>query len=324
MRNDTRPLGLATIFFAACALALAGCGHTSTTSATLGRAEFEFLAGGGVAPQSQQYLFTATQELTRRCMSAHGYRYYPAKMAAPPRAIALDNELTFDGKAPAEAPQLAERQAKGYGVYESFTEAHAPEGREAPENDVYVRSLPPTQQEQYMRTLDGDSSQRATGHPPGGPAYSYVTGGCTGQVDREIYGSAQAANSIVTTPQAIRLQLVNATEADPAVIRATGAWSRCIAQKTGREFTNPPAIVNWLSRQYSRGGPSATLRDTEIELAVADTRCAYSGRLAQTYSTTFRRRADHLPPSLQGALLAMLEQNRKAAQRAQAILAAER
>lgn len=322
MRNDTRPLGIATVVAAVCALALAGCGHTGE-SATLGRAEFEFLAGGGVAPQSQQYLFTATQELTRRCMSAHGYRYYPAKMAAPPRAMALDNELTFDGRAPAEAPQLAERRAKGYGVYESFTE-RAPEGHEAPENDVYVRSLSPSQQERYMRTLEGDPSQRATGHPPGGPAYSYVTGGCTGQVDREIYRSAQTANSIVTTPQAIRLQLVNAAEADPAVVKATGAWSRCIAQKTGREFTNPPAILNWLSRQYSREGPSATLHDTEIELAVADTRCAYSSRLAQTYSATFRRRADHLPSSLQGALLAMLEQNRKAAQRAQAILAAER
>ncbi len=300
---------------------IAGCGGSGHSATALDGAQFTFLAEGGTVPQDQQYLFAANQELVRRCMTAKGFQYTPAHLAPPPPLAAANNELNADGRAPSETSQILQREKVGYGIYESF-QPHAEQGGQptTPANDAYVRTLPPAKQALYMHALRGDASQRAQATPPGGPSYTYATGGCLARVESELYGSPSIANAIVATPQAVRGQLVAATESDPSVVTEKLAWSRCFQHATGRSFANPPAVESWLSRQYASQGTTTALRRLEISLATSDTRCAYKIGLAQGYAATFRRRADHLSPALQGTLLSLLEDDKNATRRAQRIL----
>lgn len=301
--------------------AATGCGGSLNGTRSLNSSEFAFLAGGGVIPQDQQYLFSATQQLIHQCMTARGFRYIPAHLATASPLAAANNELTTDGQAPSESVQLLQRERVGYGIYETFLpKTSSSEESTTPPNDLYVRALTPATQERYMQALEGSPSQRAQASPPGGPAYTYVTGGCIGRVDSELYGSPAVANSIVATPQSIRLQVISETQSNPTVVGEKLAWSKCMAAITGRDFADPPAVESWLDSQYSHAGPATALRHLEIALATADTRCAYKTGLAQGYAFTFRRLANHLSPSLQGTLLSLLEQDRSATRRAQSIL----
>jgi hypothetical protein len=317
----TRAPALLAVLLMPLVASVVGCGSSGGSSSALNNAQFAFLAEGGTVPQAQQYLFAATQELTRRCMTAKGFQYIPAHMAPPQPLAAANNELNANGRAPSESVQLLQREKVGYGIYESLLPYAKQNGEaSAPANDIYVRTLSSARQKQYMISLEGEPSQRAQATPPGGTPYTYVTGGCLARVNSELYGSPGVANAVVSTPQAVREQLVTATESDPSVVAEKLSWSRCIQQSTGHSFANPPAVAGWLSRQYSARGVTTGLRRLEISLATADTRCAYTTGLAQGYAATFRHRADHLSATLQGTLLLLLEDDKKAALRAEVIL----
>jgi hypothetical protein len=67
---------------------------------------------------------------------------------------------------------------------------------------------------------------------------------------------------------------------------------------TGHAWTDENALINGLGNDYR--GPTARM------LAVADAKCAYSTRQAQTFAAAFRQAANHLPSNIQTELRFLL------------------
>jgi hypothetical protein len=280
---------------------LSGCGGAGVpASRGLTAAEFNFLAGNDAVAAGGAFLFRAQQTWTQRCMEQRGFRYIAQQQASLSPATIAENELTASGRAPAEATVLAARERSGYGIYDGRPGSSTNETGTPPtvtEENSYVQSLSPTGQQRYLM------SDRI----------------CIMSALRTIYGGKRIADSITNTPQSIRTTLLTATQTNPRVVAATKRWSECFLAATGHQFANPAAVPNWLS---SPGVLQTTVafRSLEIRMAVADARCDYSSRLAQTYSRVFRERADHLTAGEEGELLSTLSERQRAITRAEAAL----
>lgn len=329
MFDTTRYRWVAALALAMAVVALSGCGGSgSAASSPLSTAELDFLLGEG-SHQSQEYLFYAEQELNKRCMNARGFEYHipnlrPSEIAefggGPKNA---ESVLTATGKGPDEALELAKRRSVGYGLYKEFTSAKTPGYNPQQAGQEYYRSLSAARKQEFQDAMNGNQSQSAEAHPAGGgPAYTFDNSksGCLVQGQDQLYGSAALAQSVSQTPQSIRQHLVIATQTDPKVEAKVAAWSRCVQSATGLSFANPEVIEGYLQKRYEKEGVTPAVIELERRVAVKDAECSFSTGMVQTYAATFLRRADAMPESLRGELIALMEHERSAFARAKAIL----
>jgi len=311
------------------AVALAACGaahEDASRAASLGpyrpitTAEFNVIANGGIAPQEEQFLYAAQQDFVKRCMQAHGFKYYIGEPPAPLAALADTYLDTPTGQPPPEAQNLAARAQYGYGFYYAHTTSPVARngGVGVEEQEKYLHSLSHAESVRWSVAM-GEYSRVVTLQVGDGRVVQFTTGGCHGRAQTLVYGSPRAAELVIAVPETIASTLLTAVTAAPSVVRTTAAWSRCIDKTVGRVFATPAAMSQWVGDQYS-GGATLTLRSLEIRYAVADGRCQYSSGLAQAYSATYRTLANHLPASEAGALLAVTADAQAAAARAKQLV----
>ncbi|MEV5108005.1 hypothetical protein ACFQ7G_39075 [Streptomyces massasporeus] len=115
--------------------------------------------------------------------------------------------------------------------------------------------------------------------PPTGKALTVIAGtgsptevngvrvparGCAGEAEREIVGSGRLGSSDLA--QDLNGESFTATKADPRVVKAFRAWSRCMKER-GHAYPDPLAVMN--DKRFQGNTPAPP----EIEVATADVAC---------------------------------------------------
>ena len=289
------------------ALVLSACGSGSTKDSAKARPltspQLQFLIANGQGPDVPA-LGEAQEILLRNCMKRHGLRYYTAPLQTTPESSAGD---IATGEGQNEAAELAKRRESGYGIFDRLVKSQntgdAEESiKQTRPNDYYVMHLSQSAQSHYMRVFSGGASD-----------------GCIGAAERQLYGSVSSARE-VTSNVSVRQSVINSTQADPRVIAASNRWRTCFQKAAGKRFQSSNAVQDWLVAQYQHKGTTRAMRDLEIRFAVADTRCAFSSRLASVYTTVFDHYADHLTAQQEGLLLSLYGVEKRALGRAKRIL----
>jgi len=304
-----RPSGL--VYVVALALAgpglLAGCGKPAALSARfpqrasvkLPGLAFSILTDTGPAPSIQVKLDNAIEVLTKRCMQARRLKYYVTLESFPSPAGLF--EFPAYGS-------LAEREVTGYGDYTAArrqaddsrgrNSAHLSEVRE----DVYIRSLSSRARARYYQNFWGSPSDVESVTLPGGARAQIQRGGCRGMAARVLYGSVTHYLLATTGASAVTSELIRAVRSAPRFVSAMHSWSKCMASH-GFRYPDPFTAKDYFAAQYWKHGPSLTLRNQEIAVAVADWKCAKKAALVPVTTAAQDEQAGRLGKSLEGVLL---------------------
>lgn len=294
------------------AAVVVGCGGAVTarhwrpfaTDGALTAPDFVLVAAAGPTPMERPVMSTAESRLTKRCMMAAGFRFYPgAPLAESPVRRAIDL-YTVSGRPAPERVQLAARRRYGYGLFALATpsgEAAASGGINARRDAKYVAALTPTRRRAYETALYGRRTMRGTVTVEGANV-AYATAGCHALTTRKLYGSDRAAAVMLATAEGTFRMLNKRINSNRHIAYRITSWSRCVHAASGRRFTDPNAIVSWLRHRYAITGPTGGIHRLETRLSLIDGRCQYKTRLAQDYSATFRRLANHLSGSAAAAV----------------------
>lgn len=151
-------------------------------------------------------------------------------------------------------------------------------------NAEYVAALSPVEREAYSAALEGDQPEPE----PGKEAewtYAWEQNGCTGQATYEVYlGGAVGEQFAALKDEASAVW--GQAMADPAAVAARAAWDVCLVDAGYPRFVERFDAEDWISEQANalQAGPDgewvptdpealADLRQTEIDLALADLDC---------------------------------------------------
>jgi hypothetical protein len=303
------PTVLALVTLSACGGMQADSDHATASSVAhvhvnLGSPEYLFLVGSTTHTPQELFLYTATQTLIQRCMTAHGLRYFPSALAVSASPPLTAYTLTGTGLPPQEATVVAYDQVNGLDLSSPEFSASGPST--APKNDQYVTGLAPPVREAYLKVLLGTTNETQAVPLPRGNSYTEPTGhgGCHGEALAKVYGSQTTYNNVTYVPQTIRLSVISTAEANPRVLSTTSAWQTCMTHATHQVFSKPGDIRRAVLARRADHNGSAQLRSEEVTLAVSDTMCAYHSGLADAYASAVRSGFESLTPSEYGALVA--------------------
>jgi hypothetical protein len=193
----------------------------------------------------------ARRVLIHGCMQRLGYSY-PPLVTSPPAGPSTWNERRYGVADPA----MAARYGYGLGARDPATHPARP--------DETGANAPTTAQ---VHALDGTAS-KANGVP-------VPSGGCTGQANQQLTGTASPTE--LDVPQQLSAAGFNQSSRDPAVVRATAAWSRCM-KTSGYTYASPldpPGDPRW------GGSPLSS----QIAAATADVACKRRTNLVGVWFT---------------------------------------
>ena len=275
----------------ACLGVVAGCGSDPASNASSKEKTFEEALGMDEA--SQQAREAKVQEAVRTCMKAEGFDYIPVDPEQFGRVMRFGGA---DG-----AVDLKERKKSGYGIttgFQSKRRATPAQGQDP--NQKIREALSAADKKAYDTALMGAAAaeQRADGSA-GGVRVIRRAGDSTEAgppQDQGCFGKAQA--SVPDGPREFQAELDELREravADPRIIEAERSWAACMADRGYTDFEKPDDAPQYVMgkmdtlmgaepqgdgvTKFAIGGDDidqaalATLRDEEIDIAVADGTC---------------------------------------------------
>lgn len=244
-------------------------------------AEAKLLFSAGGSPAEKARLSNAVELLIQRCMVGRGFTYFPS-YATSSRSSGADDPLpefpSYSG--------IAARRANGYGLYASAVKAAAAKrasGRHSvisPET-AYANAMSPSKRYGYYDSLFGRPGQTIVINPAGGIIITARSGGCRAEAVTQLYGSVRSYIYAVDGAPLIHEFFINQVDATPTFKAEMRRWAACM-QTAGFTFPTPDAAVNDLAHQYSKYGPTSSLRRRETSIAVADQVCATRVALIET------------------------------------------
>lgn len=227
------------------------------------------------AVQQQQEI----EELTAACMAEEGFEYVPVDQS---------QNMYFDD-------DMEERNteewvaANGWGMVqtqEDMKEQQAQAEEYVDPNQPYVESLSPSEQEAYWATLYGAPPSEEELNDDGSYEYSWETAGCQGAANHEVQGDSywedERFAGLVEDMNALWEDLPK----QPEIVELNQKWSECMADagypdlklRQDAQMSISDEMNAFWEGQETPEGPSdeqlAELKDREIELALADFRCA--------------------------------------------------
>ncbi|MFN0147308.1 MAG: hypothetical protein ACKVT1_12420 [Dehalococcoidia bacterium] len=205
----------------ASALALGGCGGGGGNSEEVSLSDRIF--GSSESFRSDEL---KVQAGVKQCMEAQGWKYTPIDPAA---GSVLNIDFGSESFVKENGYGVTTLYGKGFG---GFTAAADP-------NAAYLESLKPADREAYQEALYGELPEPA---PTGGVAVSgfagFAASGCLGEANKAIRGDlAEPDPKLFDKLQELETRI----HADPRLVKATGAWSACMA-KQGFTYRDEDAV----------------------------------------------------------------------------------
>ncbi len=275
--------GFASVWLGAivAAAAVAGCAAGGEGSA---RGEGRQVGAGEVrdlTDAEQIVVDRATQLLVRECMEEAGFRYWPEPVAGVDERRGGGYVLDDVGWA----------RRHGYGTR---LQEKALAAQKNDRNHAYANALPEARRVRYSKTLDGDPSAAVlTVELPAGGTVQTPRHGCRAEAKGTLYGDFPAWFRAEKTATNLTPLYVPDLLADERFGTARTAWSACMRAR-GHDYADPARIRERLPR-LTRGLSEAKAHAVEVELAVAEARCA-------TEETSLVRTARALEREYRGGL----------------------
>ncbi|MBV2355467.1 hypothetical protein KUM39_14000 [Streptomyces sp. J2-1] len=279
--------------------ALTSCSTGADVSATA-RASTGFNSGSGSGRDltwaEDLRVSDAEQHLITQCMRRHGFRFQDERRPG----LAESRPLGY--------VQDDVNWARTYG-YGSRITAQEDRARLANPNVAYRKALSPDRQRAFDTAMDGGtrSTQLRTMSPTGG-TITKMSGGCTGEAEKRLYGDPARWFRTDTTVSNLRPLYVNKLLKDGEFTRAVHAWSACM-RRAGHPYRDPAAARQSTREHDAERTPAEEARGftAETRLAVADATCARSVHLR----TIGERREAHYVDQLTGKYGAQLDLYRR-------------
>jgi hypothetical protein len=128
-------------------------------------------------------------------------------------------------------------------------------------------------QARYVNALEGSSSADATLRLPSGAVGTYSTGGCVGQVRRQLYGSVRSAFEDPLVPHDMRYLLGIFLNSDRPYLSALHAWRQCMSAARW-DFATPEAAIKSIQMLAATTGASpAEIDSRQVAIAGVDVSC---------------------------------------------------
>ena len=231
------------------------------------------------------------RELTRRCMTAKGFKYFiPASQARPP----------YNGGQVEYGDQvdLARRRIDGYGLFAATTHGLVPtddpQGR-------YVATLGPADHSRYMEALIGKQSEYRVINSVGYPAR-----GCVARSRRTVYGNLEKHTQLTSEPQFLYQEVAYRVRGSNEYQEAVRRWSKCMAGRQ-MQYPSPSKALGAIRHEYDRTGPTAETHVREIAVAVADGECTKQSHLERTFAKVLTENATKLSAKSERLALSLAE-----------------
>ena len=275
----------ATLLIAAVALALTGCasGGGSTAAEAPDWEDsplYKYLEPVyGVMDEDQAIANAqATEELIAACMAEEGFDYTP-----------VDQSQNFSFEDDSEERGTEEWvAANGWGMVQTQAEMEAMQAETTEfvdPNQPYVESLSPSEQEAYFATLYGAGPSEEEIADDGSYEYSWEEAGCQGAAQHEVEGETYWQDEEFAGLMESMNSLWEDLEKQPRIVELDAAWSECMADAGHADLRVRFDAQNLIMEEQNAywSSPESTgpteeelqaLKDREIELALADFRCA--------------------------------------------------
>jgi len=219
------------------------------------------------------------EELVAACMADEGFEYLPVDHS--------QNMSFMDDMEERNTEEWV--AANGWGMVqteEEMKEQQAEAEEFVDPNQPYVQSLSPSEQEAYFATLYGAPPSEEEMTEDGAVEYNWEDGGCQGAANHEVQGDSywedERFAGLVEDMNALWQDLPK----QPEIVELNRQWSECMADAGHPDFelrwdaqTSISDEMNaFWEGQENPEGPGAdelkALKEKEIELALADFRCA--------------------------------------------------
>ena len=264
-------------------LALAGCSSSGDTK-TLDPMESplqEYMSA--IYPDMDDDDFAKQQqeseELVAACMTAEGFEYTPVDQSQWSSSSSYSYEEQNTEKWIAE---------NGYGAVqtpEQIEEQNEQSEEYVDPNQPYVESLSPGEQEAYYEVLYGPQATEEEMDDEGSYEYNWETAGCQGAAQHEISGEDPYSDEAYSGLMDSMSEMYTKVESSPVMKEINAEWSSCMADAGYSDFTNKydaaQSIYDESNELYSSETGEmptdkalAELREKEIEVALADFKCA--------------------------------------------------
>ncbi|MFE5486124.1 hypothetical protein [Streptomyces sp. NPDC056527] len=221
------------------------------------------LGGNGVVTEGDRLLHDAEQRLLRDCMRRHGFTY---------RVFPLDEDPGIRAF-PYVLDDTAWARRHGYGS-ELHRERAARAGSDP--NRTYFAALSADRKAKALVAANGPSPDGLTVRLPGGGTVRRSDRGCVAESQQRLYGDVGAWFRASTRVEALQQIRRSRVTADAGYVERLGEWRSCMG-RAGYEFVAPAA-----ARASALSAVRPLGKDREVELALAEVRCADESGLART------------------------------------------
>lgn len=264
---------------------LAGCGNTAGQA---GHRLYPFDSAVYFDGRQQASLDAAQEAAVQRCMRQRGFAYRPAQTAV--QEAEPDNPYGLLSK---EAASI-----NGYGITSRLVSGRQPAsspgetaGKEPSENAGKTHSTQ-AQNDALLGTRAGTRVLKL----PGGDEVTIATDGCVAQSRREVFGADW--DDVYYLFQELSNQVIERTNADPAVHAALGEWSHCMARAGHPGISSPYAAEAAVTHHVQSAGRTATAVRAaaryEIGMAVQDAVCQQQVGLRHAFEIAQQRAEKHV------------------------------
>ena len=227
------------------------------------------------------------EELVAACMADEGFEYIPVDQSQ--YTSFSDDDVDRDTE-----EWVAEH---GYGMQQSpeeIEEMNEQATEYVDPNQDYVMALSESEQTAYYEVLYGvqDMEPNADGEYE----YNWETAGCQGAAQHEINGDDLTQSDKYKPLMEEINSIWEKQQKDPAIVKVEGQWAACMADAGYPDFKakqDAQTEVSEASNAYYESGATeepddatkAEWRSHEIEVALADFRCAKKVDYQKTYLT---------------------------------------
>lgn len=261
---------------------------------------------GRLPPGEEEFLLIAEEQLVSRCMEARGFQY--VALVAPeeePRPVSLYGN-----------DDVESARQNGYGISSPVDSAIDDFARNNP-NQQHVESLPTAEQNAWNAALTGTDGARVEVTLSDGRRLFTNADGCVAQVRAELYGDLASHMRIKYTARAIEEAAYIRVVADPIYLSALREWADCMTAK-GYRLETPDAAREYVWEEFERSGE--VVRDLEFQVALAEAECTQKSKLERVAAELEERYRQEETVAREGELLAYLEQQQQALEKARGLL----
>lgn len=247
---------------------------------------FNAFYGQGDDEEEAARMQMEVEELVAACMADEGFDYVPVDQSQY-MGVEYDYEernteewVAANGYGMNQTPeQIAEQEEQ----YEEFVDP----------NQKYVESLSPGEQTAYYDTLHGVPPTEEEMNEDGSYEYNWEDAGCYGSAQHEVNGEDPFSQEDHQELFDDLNKMWEKMQDDPAVVKLDKDWAACMADAGYSDMKKKQdamdLVMNAQNAAYEEAmangedpeqymGPSeeqvAEMRDTEIEIALADFRCS--------------------------------------------------